>query len=229
MIPINRVPEFHGAQFRRTVSNLPRLLTYILQLSRLGITEVKELYKNALTGWETFASRNGSWQKWMDILEFEAKQNKDLDLENPVSVIERITGGIRYIPGPSIWTIKLIPHICYSPWILKLRTKDTFLLFYPVKEEYLLEPGQPAQELVRGHKALSDSLRLKLLYQLTKGPLALQELSVQFNISKTTLHHQLSLLKAAKFVKVDKGIYTADLPKILSFHKSLALFFEKRP
>ncbi|WP_370080171.1 HTH domain-containing protein [Lysinibacillus sp. RC46] len=37
---------------------------------------------------------------------------------------------------------------------------------------------------------------MKLLYQLLKGPLSLQEMSVQFNTSKTTLHHQLSILKA---------------------------------
>ncbi|MGG6449516.1 ArsR family transcriptional regulator, partial [Pseudobacillus badius] len=32
-----------------------------------------------------------------------------------------------------------------------------------------------------------------MLYQLLKGPLSLQEMSVQFNTSKTTLHHQLSI------------------------------------
>jgi predicted transcriptional regulator len=65
---------------------------------------------------------------------------------------------------------------------------------------------------------------LKLLYHLMKGPLSLQELSVQFNTSKTSLHHQLSLLKAAKFVVVEKGIYSVNQHQISSFSEKLNQF-----
>lgn len=88
----------------------------------------------------------------------------------------------------------------------------------------MIEPGVPSNELIRGHKALGDELRLKLLYQLLKGPLSLQELSVQFNTSKTTLHHQLSILKAAKFIRVDKGIYSANLTQINAFSGRLTQY-----
>jgi hypothetical protein len=147
-----------------------------------------------------------------------------LDKSNPVEEIERITGGVKYLPEPSVWTVKLIPHVSYRPWILEKRTPDTKLFFYPLKEEYLLEPGFPPNELVRGHKALGDELRLKLLYQLLKGPLSLQEMSLQFNTSKTTLHHQLSLLKAAKFIRVDKGIYSANLTQLNGFSGRLTKY-----
>nr|WP_242021121.1 hypothetical protein [Cytobacillus oceanisediminis] len=62
-----------------------------------------------------------------------------------------------------------------------------------------------------------------MLNQLLKGPLPLQEMSVQFNTSKTTLHHQLSILKAAKFIRVDKGIYSANLTQINAFSLNLVL------
>jgi hypothetical protein len=53
-----------------------------------------------------------------------------------------------------------------------------------------------------------------------KGPLSLQGLSVQFNTPKTSLHHQLPLLKAAKFV-VEKGIYSVNPNQISSFSEKL--------
>lgn len=174
--------------------------------------------------WYRWVSRQEEWEKWTHALAFEQKQYKSLDITNPIEEIERITGGIKYLPEPSVWNVKLIPHVSYRPWILEKRTPDTKLFFYPLKEEYLIEPGVPSNELIRGHKALGDELRLKLLYQLLKGPLSLQELSVQFNTSKTTLHHQLSILKAAKFIRVDKGIYSANLTQINAFSGRLTQY-----
>ncbi|MED4718726.1 hypothetical protein [Bacillus badius] len=49
-------------------------------------------------------------------------------------------------------------------------------------------------------------------------------MSVQFNTSKTTLHHQLSILKAAKFIRVDKGIYSVNLTQINTFSGRLTQY-----
>lgn len=197
---------------------------YVRNLSRYTQKEISDLFNNTLVEWYMWISQQEEWEKWTHALAFEQKQNKSLDITNPIEEIERITGGIKYLPEPSVWNVKLIPHVSYRPWILEKRTPDTKLFFYPLKEEYLIEPGVPSNELIRGHKALGDELRLKLLYQLLKGPLSLQELSVQFNTSKTTLHHQLSILKAAKFIRVDKGIYSANLTQINAFSGRLTQY-----
>ena len=197
---------------------------YVRNLSRYTQQEICDLFNNTLVEWYMWVSQQEEWEKWTHALAFEQKQYKSLDITNPIEEIERITGGIKYLPEPSVWNVKLIPHVSYRPWILEKRTPDTKLFFYPLKEEYLIEPGVPSNELIRGHKALGDELRLKLLYQLLKGPLSLQELSVQFNTSKTTLHHQLSILKAAKFIRVDKGIYSANLTQINAFSGRLTQY-----
>ncbi|MED0666925.1 hypothetical protein P4T04_11435 [Bacillus badius] len=44
-----------------------------------------------------------------------------------------------------------------------------------------------------------------MLYQLLKGPLSLQEMSVQFNTSKTTLHHQLSIWGSVRILRIYNG------------------------
>lgn len=197
---------------------------YIHQLHRLSKSEVSNLMTSVLTEWENWMANKEAWQKWLQALAFEQKQHRQLDRSNPVAEIERVTGGVDYLPEPSIWSVKLIPQVSYRPWILTIRTADTKLFFYPVKEEHLLEPGVPSNELIRGHKALGDELRLKLLFQLQKSPLSLQELSAQFNSSKTTLHHQLSLLKAAKFLRVEKGIYSINDGKLEEFSSQLARY-----
>jgi hypothetical protein len=197
---------------------------YIRALAKYSYEEILDLFNNILDQWYMWISKREEWEKWTQALTFEQKQYSSLDKVNPVEAIEKITGGVKYFPEPSVWTVKLVPHVSYRPWILEKRTPDTKLFFYPLKEEYLLEPGSPPNELVRGHKALGDELRLKVLYELSKGPLSLQELSVLFTTSKTTLHHQLSLLKAARFVRVDKGIYSANLAQISAFSERLTQY-----
>ena len=200
------------------------LSSYVLSLASHRQENLCRLMTATLEEWYGWVNGSKEWDKWMQALSFEQKENRTVDQMKPIEAIERITGGVRYIPEPSVWHIKLIPHVSYRPWTLELRTSDTKLLFYPLKEEYLLEPGVPANSLVRGHKALGDGLRLKLLYQLLQGPLSLQEMSIHFSISKTTLHHQLSILKSAGFVKVNKGIYSANAEEISKLSKRLSKF-----
>jgi DNA-binding transcriptional ArsR family regulator len=197
------------------------LSEYVQSLGKKNHKEIILLFNETLALWFEWISQHEDWAKWMQALSFEQKKFNPIDQSNPIEEIERVTGGVKCLPEPLIWHVKLIPHVSYRPWILELRTSETKLFFYPLNESALLEPGVPSKELVQGHKSLGDELRLKLLYQLIRGPLSLQELTVKFNLSKTTLHHQLSLLKAAKFVRVDKGIYSANAQQIETFTKRL--------
>ncbi|MGG1575857.1 ArsR/SmtB family transcription factor [Fictibacillus sp. NRS-1165] len=198
---------------------------YVRLLGEKSCGELSLLMITVMEEWHGFISTQPFWEKWMQALAHETRQTVKPDA--PLEEIERITGGVKYVPEPSVWNIKLVPHVSYRPWVLQLRTPDTMLFFYPVNEEYFAEPGVPSSDLIRGHKALGDELRLKLLFQLQKGPLSLQELSGQFHMSKTTLHHQLSLLKAAKFVSAEKGIYSANVKQIQSFSKKLTQYLGK--
>ena len=84
-----------------------------------------------------------------------------------------------------------------------------------------MQRGEPSNELIAGHKALGDETRLKILYQLKKAPMSLQDLSVQFMMSKTTLHHQLSILKSAKLIRAEKGIYSINADYLKTFSSKL--------
>lgn len=200
----------------------PYLAGYVRELGGRSQKALCEIFIQVLNEWHEWVSGQEEWEKWNRALASEHKRHSSLNLVNPIEEIESITDGVKYIPEPSVWTVKLVPHISYRPWILKLRTAETQLLFYPLKDEYMSEPGHPSAGLIRGHKALGDEIRLRLLYQLLKGPLSLQEMSVRFHMSKTTLHHQLSLLKAAKFIRADKGIYSANPERVHLFSGRLS-------
>ena len=207
--------QFHSHEY---------LSSYVLTIALYEQQDLCKIIHDTLDNWSNWVTCYKEWDKWTQAIFYEQKQHRNIDLMNPVEEIQRITDGVRYLPEPSIWHIKLIPQLSYRPWTLEIRSSDTKLFFYPLNDDYLLEPGKPSQKLVRGHKALGDELRLKLLYQLQQGPLSLQEMSTRFSISKTTLHHQLSILKSAKFVKVHKGIYSVNKSGIDSFSEQLQQF-----
>ncbi|WP_054705546.1 winged helix-turn-helix domain-containing protein [Bacillus sp. JCM 19041] len=204
-------------------SNHDFLEGYVEALCQYSRVELMDLFESVLFGWEELVVTEPEWSEWLQLLKQEQDQHKQLVEANLEESIERITG-VRYLPEPGVWTIKLIPHVSYRPWILEKRSAETKLFFYPLSEDYFREKGKPSSELVRGHKALGDDVRLQLLYQLYVGPASLAELSERFKMSKTTLHHQLSLLKAAKFVKADKGVYSANPTKIDLFSEKLEQF-----
>src|SRR5690625_8040555 len=66
----------------------------------------------------------------------------------------------------------------------------------------------PNNLLVLKHKALSDELRLRIIKLLSEKDHSLQELTEQLSIGKTTIHHHLKLLRAAKLVEMNKGKYS---------------------
>lgn len=201
---------------------------YIRNLAKYSHKDLCNIFTTAMFEWHNWVCKNEKWDKWMQALDFEQKRFRSINMTDPIEKIEQITGGVKYQLEPSVWTVKLIPHVSYRPWVLEKRTCHTKLFFYPLNEEHLLEPGVPSVELVRGYKALGDELRLKLLYQLLKGPSALQDLSLRFNLSKTTLHHQLSILKAARFIKVDKGIYSANPTELNYLTEKLTQYLENQ-
>ncbi|WP_165995958.1 ArsR family transcriptional regulator [Bacillus sp. Cs-700] len=193
---------------------------YVQSLKDYSYETLCDLFIDTVQDWYTFIRDEGDWNKWCAALSLEQKQHDSIDHTSPAQEIDRITG-VRYTPEPSIWQVKLIPHVSYRPWVLEQRTADTKLFFYPISEAYFLEQGVPSSELVRGHKALGEELRLKLLYQLLQRSMSLQEMSVNFQISKTTLHHHLSLLKSAKFIRVEKGVYSVQLTHLKGFSEKL--------
>ncbi|MCB7153489.1 hypothetical protein LI278_06880 [Bacillus stercoris] len=106
------------------------LCGYIRSLARYSREELCALFIEVITEWHSWISQQEEWEKWrIKHYLFEQKQHDSLDITRLVEEIERITDGVKYHPEPSIWTVKLIPHVSYRHWVLEQRTSDTNYYF----------------------------------------------------------------------------------------------------
>jgi DNA-binding transcriptional ArsR family regulator len=123
---------------------------------------------------------------------------------NTSDLIERTTGGIRWLPEVGIRRVVLAPSYFSRPFNFLLAGDDWRFFGYPVADD-ALEPDDrlsPPPGVVRLHRALGDETRLRILKLLAGKDLYLTEIAQQLDLSKPTIKHHLALLRAAGLVTV---------------------------
>jgi DNA-binding transcriptional ArsR family regulator len=123
---------------------------------------------------------------------------------NASDLIERTTGGIRWLPEVGIRRVVLAPSYFSRPYNFLLAGDDWRFFGYPVADD-ALEPDDrlsPPPAVVRLHRALGDETRLRILKLLAGKDLYLTEIAQQLDLSKPTIKHHLALLRAAGLVTV---------------------------
>ena len=78
---------------------------------------------------------------------------------------------------------------------------------YPVADSALepTDPLTPPLSVVRLHRALGDETRLRILKLLASRDLYLTEIAQELDLSKPTIKHHLSLLRAAGLVTITES------------------------
>jgi DNA-binding transcriptional ArsR family regulator len=114
-------------------------------------------------------------------------------------LIERTTGGVRWLPEAGIRRIVLAPSYFSRPYNFLLGGSDWRFFGYPVADEALevTDPLAPPPQVMRLHRALGDDTRLRILKLLTEQDLYLTEIAQRLELSKPTIKHHLALLRAA--------------------------------
>lgn len=107
------------------------------------------------------------------------------------------TVGYRHTPEPGIARVVLVPQLAARPRLLLLQHDDARIVYYPAA-------GSPSPEsaLAEACKALGDVQRLALVRRLAESPATMPELAAELGVAKTSLHHHLSLLRAAGLLAV---------------------------
>jgi DNA-binding transcriptional ArsR family regulator len=70
--------------------------------------------------------------------------------------------------------------------------------------------------MVRTYKALSDERRLRILRRLREGDTSLDELTEMLGLSKSTVHHHMSTLRAAGLIRIHVSIDKSSKKRIYS-------------
>lgn len=125
----------------------------------------------------------------------------------PVDLIEKTTGGIRWLPEPGVRRVILAPSYFSRPYNFLMSSADWRFFGYPVADE-ALEPSDPLaapQSVLRLHRALGDDTRLRILKLLAGRDLYLTEIAQLLELSKPTIKHHLALLRSAGLVTVTES------------------------
>jgi DNA-binding transcriptional ArsR family regulator len=125
----------------------------------------------------------------------------------PAELIERTTGGIRWLPEAGVRRLVLAPSYFSRPYNFVMSAGDWRLFGYPVSDDALeaTDPLAAPSAVVRLHRALGDSTRLKILKLLAGRDLYLTEIAQQLELSKPTIKHHLALLRSAGLVTITES------------------------
>jgi DNA-binding transcriptional ArsR family regulator len=126
----------------------------------------------------------------------------------PAELIEKTTGGVRYLPEPGISRVILGPSYFSRPYNFLMSARDWRFFGYPVADTALGPSNAlaPPLSVVRLHRALGDETRLRILKLLASRDLYLTEIAQQLDLSKPTIKHHMVQLRAAGLVTItDSG------------------------
>lgn len=191
-----------------TKSNMffPKYIDFIV---RIDSSLLKKHLISVITKWfyEVILEEKESYEKILerDIVMKSAMLNKF----QPEEFVKWATGGIDYVSEPSVTRVLLVPHYIYRPWNIEADFENTKVFYYPISNESIYPDDKltPDNFLVLKFKALGDETRLKIMKILYEREQTLQDLALQLNIPKSSLHHHLSTLRSARLVTTNNGVY----------------------
>jgi DNA-binding transcriptional ArsR family regulator len=135
--------------------------------------------------------------------DYEARAEDRATLDAP-ALIEKTTGGIRWLSEPGVRRVVLAPSYFARPYNFVLGGEDWRMYGYPIADSALdgTDPLAPPQSVVRLHRALGDDTRLRILRLLRDQDFYLTEIAERLELSKPTIKHHLALLRSAGLVTI---------------------------
>ncbi|ADU29104.1 ArsR/SmtB family transcription factor [Evansella cellulosilytica] len=202
---------------------------YIEFISKVDIYELKRHITDVMQQWYESVIMSNEKQL-IKILEndFHTK----IKMRNEMSseeFVEWATGGISYVPEPSVHNVLLIPQYIYRPWNIEADLEGTKVYYYPVANESISPDDKytPSNFLIEKCKSIGDEARLKIIKLLYEQDRTLQEITNELDLGKSTIHHHLKLLRGAKLVEISNSKYALKKKSIESLQKELDFYLKK--
>jgi len=122
----------------------------------------------------------------------------------PVDLIDKTTGGIRWMPEAGVSKVIMAPSYFARPYNYMFSRPGWRLFAYPISDAALdgHDPMAPPAAMIRLHRALGDETRLRILKLLAERDMYLTEIAHELGLSKPTIKHHLVMLRVAGLVTV---------------------------
>lgn len=159
-----------------------------------------------------------------ETLESDAAQKQKLSLTtSTMDLIHMATNGDELRPEPGLEQIWLVPQISYRPFTIYHRLAHRVVLYYPVQDDHMpgLLESRSVLHVANLFKAVGDVNRVRIMKLLRTSPRAVTEIGHHLELSKSTAHHHLTLLRSVGLVRVENGLYTLDTSEVEKIHKPL--------
>ena len=115
---------------------------------------------------------------------------------DPLDVIDAACGGYRYEPEADTDRVVLVPHLSAGHAVLLCQHRRTRIICYPAAVD---EPAARERLLLVG-RAIGDPKRVAILERLRTGEASLDELAAEIGLARSTTHHHLAQLRAARLI-----------------------------
>ena len=216
-------------ELQRVTGDNPFFPQYIEFISKTDTQKLKAHLTEVMTLWyETVISPELERTNQILRTDYESKKQMEEKM-SPEELVQWATGGINYLPEPSVHKVLLIPQYVYRPWNIEADIEHTKVFYYPVANESLSpnDKYMPNNFLVLKHKALGEEIRLRIVKLLSEKDYSLQELTERLNMGKTTIHHHLKILRAAKLVEIIEGKYSLKANALELLFKELEQYIKQ--
>ncbi|OHX42909.1 ArsR/SmtB family transcription factor [Cytobacillus oceanisediminis] len=216
-------------EMKMLTSDNPFFPQYIEFISHSNVDDLKKHLIGVMTGWYDAVIQKDI-ENLNTILRTDYETKKEmLNNMTPEELVEWSTGGVTYLPEPSVNNVLLIPQYIYRPWNIEADIEGIKVFYYPIANESIspYDRYTPNNFLVLKHKALGDEVRLRIVKLLYEEDKTLQEITNQLNLGKSTIHHHLKILRAAKLVEISDLKYSLKKKSVESLSKELSLYLNK--
>jgi DNA-binding transcriptional ArsR family regulator len=131
-------------------------------------------------------------------------RRNDLRTLAPDELIEKTTGGVRWIPDNPGRRIILAPSYFSRPFNYIYQDGSWRIFAYPISDAALesADANTPPPSTIRLFRTLGDPTRLRTLKLLTERDWYLTELATELGLSKPTMKHHLAQMRAAGLVTI---------------------------
>ncbi|WP_409291690.1 ArsR/SmtB family transcription factor [Peribacillus sp. SCS-37] len=203
---------------------------YIRYVSYTNAEEVKTHLCRIMELWykEVIQPRESRLQAILE-KDYETKVRHNREA-SPEQAVEKAAMGMKVPQQPGLYKVILIPQITYRPWNLICDLPRTKCIFYPAADRSFQDDEdeyEPDSRMVQTFKLLGDPLRLKILKLAAEREQGLKELQERLVIPKTTLHHHLQQMRAARLILSSDGKYRVNLDAIQNLEGELLDFLRQ--